>query len=221
MTGFSQPVQTAPDYPDDAFVVKYDGNGNVKWASDIGGYKAMGLALAVSPVGNVSLTGFVGNLGGGTLQQGETIVTSQPAGTTTSLGSGTYTNPYNRDLVVLTYDPSGVLLSPIRKGDINDEVGSGIGYFGSDLYVAFDTEDTSTSANTLWVAKCTGKAVDWIREAPGAGTNVFEQDAKLSLAPGGVVLLTGAYAGTATFGTVTLESQGAEDMFFARLFSLN
>src|SRR5258708_30563256 len=156
MTGFSQPVQTPPDYPDDAFVVKYDANGNVKWASDIGGYKAMGLSMAVSSAGNVSVTGFVGNIGGGTTQQGETVVTSQPAGTITSLGTGHHTSPYNRDLVVLTYDPSGVLLTPIRKGGINHEAGSGIAASGSDVYVSLVTEDTSTSANALTVAKHTG-----------------------------------------------------------------
>lgn len=221
MTGFSQPVQTPPDYPDDAFVVKYDANGNVKWASDIGGYKAMGLSLAISSAGNVSVTGFVGNIGGGTVQQGETVVTSQPAGTTTSLGTGHYTSPYNRDLIVLTYDPSGTLLTPIRKGGVNHEAGSGIGSSGSDLYVAVDTENTSTSANTLMVAKYTGTTADWARSAPGAGTDAFEQGTKLSVTPGGQVLVTGWFTGSATFGGVTLESHGAEDMFFARLLTPN
>jgi hypothetical protein len=219
MTGFSEPVQTPPDYPDDAFLVKYDANGNVKWASDIGGYKAMGLSLAVSSAGNVSLTGFVGNIGGGTPQQAETVVTSQPAGTVTSLGTGQHTSPYNRDLIVLTYDPSGVLLTPIRKGGTNHEAGSGIGYNGSDVYVAVDAQDTSSSANTLLVAKYTGTVSDWAKTAPGAGTGVFEQDTKLFVAPGGQVLVTGWFTGSATFGGVTLESQGAEDVFFARLLT--
>jgi len=219
MTGFSQPVQTPPDYPDDAFVVKYDANGNVKWASDIGGYKAMGLAAAVSGAGNVSVTGFVGNIGGGTLQQGETVVTSQPAGTVTSLGTGQHTSPYNRDWIVLTYDPSGVLLTALRKGGTNHEAGSGIAASGSDVYLAIDTEDTSTSANTLLVAKYRGATADWVRTAPGAGTDAFEQDAKVSVAPGGQVLVTGWFIGSATFGGVTLQSQGAEDMFFARLLT--
>jgi hypothetical protein len=217
MTGFSQPVQTPPDYPDDAFLVKYDANGNVKWASDIGGYKAMGIALAVSSAGNVSVTGFVGNIGGGTAQQGETVVTSQPAGTITSLGTGHHTSPYNRDLIVLTYDPSGVLLTAIRKGGTNHEAGSGIAASGGDVYVAVDTEDASTSANTLIVAKYTGTTTDWARSAPGAGTDAFEQGTKLSVAPAGQALVTGWFTGSATFGGVTLQSQGAEDIFFARL----
>jgi hypothetical protein len=67
------------------------------------------------------------------------------------------------------------------------------------------------------VTKFTGSTADWTKTAPGAGTNAFEQDSKLSLAPGGEILVTGWFTGTATFGGVTLESQGAEDMFFARL----
>jgi hypothetical protein len=219
LAGLSQPVQQAPDYPDDAFVVKYDANGNVIWASDIGGYKAMGLAEAVSSEGNISVTGFVGNIGGGTTQQGETDVTSQPAGTTTSLGKGQHTSPYNRDLIVLTYDPSGVLLTALRKGGTNHEAGEGIAYSGSDVYVAVDTQDTSTLANTLMVAKYTGATLDWAKSAPGAGTGAPEQDTKLSVAPDGEILVTGWFTGSATFGEVTLESQGAEDIFFARLLS--
>jgi hypothetical protein len=219
MTGLSQPVQTAPDYPDDAFLVKYDANGNVKWASDIGGYKAMGLSLAVSSQGNVSMTGFVGNIGGGTIQQGRTVVTSQPAGTVTSLGTGQHTIPYNRDLIVLTYDPSGVLLTAIRKGGTNNETGHGISWSGNDLYVAVDTQNTSTLADVLIVAKFTGATVDWTRSAPGAGTGSQEQDSRLSLGLDEEILVTGWFTGTATFGPSTLVSHGAEDMFFARLLT--
>ena len=71
------------------------------------------------------------------------------------------------------------------------------------------------------VAKYTGATADWARSAPGAGTDAFEQGTKLSVAPGGQVLVTGWFTGSATFGGVTLESQGAEDMFFARLLTPN
>jgi hypothetical protein len=39
--GISGPVQSAPDYPGDSFLVKYDENGNVQWVNDVGGYKAI------------------------------------------------------------------------------------------------------------------------------------------------------------------------------------
>jgi hypothetical protein len=58
--GFSGPVQTFPDYPGDAFVVKYDGNGNVKWVNHVGGYKGIGNDVATSRDGRVTITGFMG-----------------------------------------------------------------------------------------------------------------------------------------------------------------
>src|SRR6266496_2232328 len=110
VTGFSGPVQSYPDYPDDAFIVKYDSNGNVKWVNHIGGYLAQGRDIAVSASGKISLTGRIGNIPGGTASQATTIVTSQPGGTNVNLGSGQLTSPYNKDVVIATYNSSGVLL---------------------------------------------------------------------------------------------------------------
>ncbi len=58
--GFSVPVQSYPDYPNDAFVVKYDENGNAQWVNHIGGYKAIATDIATSRYGRVSITGFIG-----------------------------------------------------------------------------------------------------------------------------------------------------------------
>ena len=69
------------------------------------------------------------------------------------------------------------------------------------------------------VAKYTGATLDWAKSAPGAGTGAPEQDTKLSVAPDGEILVTGWFTGSAAFGEVTLDSQGAEDIFFARLLS--
>src|SRR5260370_13020156 len=129
----------------------------------------MGLSLAVSSAGNVSVTGFVGNIGGAPAQQGETVVTSQPADTITSLGTGHYTSPYNRDLIVLTYDSSGILLTPIRKGGTNHEAGSGIGSSGGDVYVVIGTQDKTTSSNNPIVPQDTRAPPHRCRSAPGAG----------------------------------------------------
>src|SRR5579871_3706991 len=57
--GFSGPVQTYPDFPGDAFLVKYDENGNAQWVNHVGGYKAIGTDIAVSRDGRVSITGLV------------------------------------------------------------------------------------------------------------------------------------------------------------------
>jgi hypothetical protein len=160
--GLSQPVQTAPDYPDDSFAVKYDRDGNLKWANDIGGYKCITNDIAVSSDGLISVTGLIGNING-TAQQKETLVTSQPPGTTINLGGGHVTNPYNRDIFVATYDASGVALNAVRIGGVNNEEGGGIVNSGSDVYVSGLLEGSSN----LFIAKLTGNVLDWIKQDAG------------------------------------------------------
>jgi hypothetical protein len=126
--GFSEPVQSFPDYPGDAFVVKYDANGNVKWVNHIGGYKAIAIDIATSRDGKVSITGFIGNIANSQPAQAATIVTSQPGGNNINLGGGLFTNPYNKDVFFATYDGAGVLLDARRFGGVQDEGGSGIAY---------------------------------------------------------------------------------------------
>jgi hypothetical protein len=125
--GFSGPIQS-PDFPEDAFVVKYDGNGNAKWVNHIGGYKAIGIDIATSRDGKVSITGFIGNIASSMPEQGATIVTSQPGGKDIDLGGGIFTQPYNKDAFVATYDAAGVLLDARRFGGAMDDGGSGIAY---------------------------------------------------------------------------------------------
>jgi len=57
--GFSEPVQSYPDYPGDAYLVKYDENGNLQWVNHIGGYKAIATDIASSRDGKISITGKV------------------------------------------------------------------------------------------------------------------------------------------------------------------
>src|SRR4029077_19936068 len=127
VTGMSGPVGSYPDYPGDAFLTKYDSNGNLKWVNDIGGYKAIATDVAVAPDGSVSMTGFIGNIEG-TSAQMETIVTSQPPGSNVSLGGGQFTDPYNRDLFIASYDNAGVLISASRIGAAQQDGGSGIAF---------------------------------------------------------------------------------------------
>ena len=224
ITGLSGPVQHSPDYPSDAFLVKYDGNGNLQWVNDIGGYKAVANDVAAGSDGSVSITGFVGNISGGSSTQAETIVTSQAPGANISLGGGQFTSPYNRDVFVATYDHTGVLQNAVRIGGANQDAGSGITYddLGS-LYVSGVFQGlidvggqtlNGTQTNNLFVLKYTAGSLAWAVEADGAGTQDFEQNPRLGTRPGSnKVFVTGAYSGTATFGNITLHSAGADDVF--------
>ena len=219
VTGFS-PAQTTGDYPDDAFLVKYDRDGNVKWVNHIGGYKGNGSDVAVSPGGEVTLVGYVGNIDFGSPGEAETLVTSQPPGTTVSLGGGVFTNPYNRDAVVVTYDAAGVLLAANRRGESNQEIATSMAYdTGGNLYL---TGVVLGAANqlTLFVGKLSGKTLFWRQVAENAGEwlgNATLVSPAVAVDSAGRVFVTGAYQGTASFGKIKLNSPGPFSIFLAEL----
>jgi len=228
LTGLSGPVQNAPDYPDDAFIVKYDSHGNLKWVNDIGGYKAIGTDIATSPKGKISLTGFIGNINAGTPSQAVTIVTSQPGGTNVNLGGGKFTVPYNRDVVIATYKSSGVLLRATRLGGSQTEAGSGIAYdqqgnlyvegvFQSGLNIQGHFLSGAKPYNMFLMKEAPTGWVAWVKKADGAGTNSFEDNPHITVESEDTVLVTGAFQNTAIFGGLTLNSAGAEDIFLAEL----
>jgi hypothetical protein len=240
VTGSSQPVQAFPDFPDDAFIVKYDAEGNVKWVNLIGGYKGIGTDIAVSHDGKISATGFVGNLGGGTPSQVETIATSQPGGSNVNLGGGQLTNPYNKDAFVATYDSAGVLLNARRIGGLQDDGGSGIAYDRKDnLYVTGVFQGTiNIEGHTLtgeqpfnlFVVKFHERSREdhrkpaaavgepaWVKKADGPGQQGFENNPLMDVTPRGTVLVTGVYRDVAVFDAITLHSAGEEDIFLAQL----
>jgi hypothetical protein len=241
VTGLGQPVQSFPDFPDDAFIVKYDAEGNAKWANLLGGYKGIATDIAVSRDGKISITGFIGNLGGGTPSQVETIATSQPGGKNINLGGGQLTNPYNKDAFIATYDSAGVLLNARRIGGMQDDGGSGIAYdHKGNLYVTgvfqgtIDVEGhtlTGEKPFNLFVLKIRERSREeqkapvasaagglaWAKKADGPGQDQFELNPRMGVTPRGTVLVTGVYRDVAIFDAITLHSAGDEDIFLAQL----
>ena len=220
VTGFS-PAQTTGDFPDDAYLVKYDCNGNVKWVNHIGGYKGIGSAIAVSPTGEVSFVGFVGNINFGSPGEAETIASSQPPGTNINLGGGDFTNPYNQDGFIATYNEAGVLLRALRKGGSRQQVATGVAYDArGNLYVTGVFQGATNPAN-LFVRKYSGKKLVWTKTARNAGifasNNATAVSPAVSVDPEGRVFVTGGYQGTASFGGIKLHSAGSIDIFVAEL----
>jgi hypothetical protein len=228
LTGLSSPVQVAPDYPKDAFIVKYDSNGNAKWVNQLGGYKAEGIDIAASSDGKISITGFIGNINSGTPAQAVTIATSQPGGTNINLGGGSYTKPYNKDVFVATYNTAGVLLKASRYGGKGDDGGSGIAYDkGNNLYVDGVFEGTinidghvltgAKPLNLFVVKYAAAGGVAWTKKADGPGTDDFESNPRMTVSSTGTVQVTGGFTGTAIFDTFTIQSPGMENVFNATL----
>jgi hypothetical protein len=236
--GFSEPVQSGPDYPGDAFLVKYDENGNLKWVNHVGGYKAIPVDIASSRDGKISITGFIGNISGST-QQAQTIVTSQPGGRNISLGGGTLTRPFNKDAFFATYDENGVLLEARRFGGAMDEGGTGIAYdrhgnlalaglFKGTIQIGGQTLIGKTPLN-LFIATfaqaqqvCTptpnSSRLAWVHTAGGIYVPSYETGPRIGLTAYGDAVVAGEYQSTAQFGnSITLHMAGSTDGFMALL----
>jgi hypothetical protein len=219
VTGFS-PAQTTGDFPNDAFLAKYDRSGNVKWVNHIGGYKGVGSALAVSPTGDVSLVGFIGNINFGSPGEAETIATSQPPKANINLGGGDFTNPYNQDVFIATYNASGVLRKVLRRGGSGDEVATALAYdHRGNLYVT-ELDLGANNQPTLFVRKYSDGRLRWKKEAVNAGIwtpNNTAISPAVSVDHEGRIFVTGGYQGTASFGGTKLHSVGSSDIFVAEL----
>lgn len=231
ITGFSGPVQSYPDYPNDAFIVKYDFNGNLKWANHIGGYKALAVDIATSHNGQVSIAGAIGNINGSASQR-QTIATSQPGGKAINLGGGVYTAHLNGDIVIATYNQYGALLKAQRLGGAQWENGTGVTYDRhNNLYVtgAFQssltvgpTVLTGAQTHNLFVLEYSGTGLVWAKKADGGAiaSNAWGEAGYPRLTTidhANNVLVIGGYQGSAVFDGLTLSSHGVEDIFVGRL----
>ncbi len=218
VTGFS-PAQTTGDYPIDAFLAKYDTNGNAVWVNHIGGYIATGSDVAVSPSGEVTLVGYVGNVN----SSGEAIttVTSQLPRKNYYLIDAFMTDPYNKDLLIVTYTAAGVLETAYRIGHGGDEAASGVAYDSNgDLYVTGIARQTPTIRANLFIRKYHGPTLLWEQKAgssalwvPGGATTA------VSVGQTGAIYLAGGFQTWARFGPSTLTGHGSADMFVAQLAS--
>jgi len=225
ITGFS-PGQSDSNYPCDAFLVKYDSQGNAKWVNHIGGYKAIGNAVAVSPAGEITLAGFIGNINYGTEGEKTTTVTSQPPGQNQNLGGGDYTSPYNADIIISTWDGAGVLETALRIGGQENETANGVTYdAGGRLWLSGGFQGTlkigsqilvGNNQQNLFVLQFSGNTLLRVGSAVNAGI-LGEGMSGISVGPAGNVVVTGPYEGTALFGNRKLTSEGGFDIFLSKL----
>jgi len=215
--GFS-PGQSTFDYPNDAFVAKYDQNGNAIWVNHVGGYKAIGNAIAVSAIGDVSLVGFIGNVD--SPGQATTIVTSQPPRKNYFLNDLWLTYPYNPDALIVTYTAAGVLKKALRIGHDGSENATGVAYDSQDnLYVAGVSQQIPGDRAHLFLRKYDAAGLVWEQKA---------QSSALWSAPGsvpavsiddfdGMIYVAGGYQNWARFGPSTLTGHNPASMFVAEL----
>jgi hypothetical protein len=190
----------------DAFLAKYDANGNFQWVKVAQGPgREEGLDVKCDAAGNVYMCGM--------------YTDGAVFGTTTLSSPLTYYNNY-----LAKYAPDGTLLWVKTSGSDYDEVAwslaidnAGKIYMAGEFnaYALFDSYALTTTGNADIYVACYNDAgaVQWVSQAGGAlidrargiGTN------------GSNIYLTGQFGNTATFGTHTLNAADSSDVFIAGL----
>lgn len=226
ITGFS-PGQSDGNYPGDGYLAKYDSSGNVVWVNHFGGYIAHANAVAVSPSGDISLVGEVGNIDYGSPGEAITIVSSQPPGHGVNLGGGDYTNPYNHDAIGISYDERGVLKKAVRIGGPADEMANGVTYDASGLvYVTgvfqspFNIGTRHLNGNhrqNVFLLQYSGTFLRRAATAINAGVFTQGPGPATSVDSNGNIFVVGSYQGSARFGDIDLSSAGGLDMFLVEM----
>ncbi len=196
---------TATGFPD-SFIAKLAPNGTCIWARSFGGALASTLAtgLALDSAGNVFVSG-------------------EQFGTT-SFGITNFTSAGSSDWFVAKYNSAGTFQWARRYGGTGTDgahrvatdlagnlyvVGdfAGTGSFGTNVF-------TSAGASDLALLKLDANGtLLWARQAGGPGN---EFNGRVAVDGTGNALITGTFSGTNTFGTNTLVSAGAQDVFVTK-----
>jgi hypothetical protein len=192
----------------DAFVAKYDPDGNALWVKQAGGIDHdEGQNIAADPLGNIYVTGrFRGQA------NFDAVVLVSEDG--------------SDDVFVAKYDRNGNLLWAEKGGGSGQDSGSGVtvdafghavitGYY--EETAAFGTEAlTAKGAADLFVVKYDGEGdLLWARSAGGNGDDGGQG---IATDRSGHIMVTGYYHRFADFGTMQLSTPngGTSDIFIAR-----
>lgn len=205
----------------DGFIAKHDTDGNLLWATQIGGsVNDQDIHdVDVDNAGNVAVTGYL---------KGTTTFYS------TNGGSSSFTTSNNSysQIFVAKYNASGVLQwfkTAASSGNYNC-YGNGVAFddlgnvFFSGLYrgsVAFIGQTLNSISNTddIFIAKLNSAGdLTWVKTAGGSSNT--ESGVRLVCDNSNNVYLFGNYSGTANFGenasVVSYTSRGEYDLFLAK-----
>ena len=199
----------------DAYITKYDANGNILWANSFGSNSDEVLySIKADPQGNIIATGYYTSQS--ITVQGHYLP---------NLGNG-------RAIFIIKYDPSGnviwarsVIGSATGERVDTDATGNIFvtGYF-YDPTLEFGTitlnNTTSSSFNgNVFIVKLNSNGLEqWARCSTGNGNNDFPSHSCLSVDPVGNTYMTGHFNSPAiTFGSFTLTNNpGSQNIFLVK-----
>lgn len=189
----------------DDYIAKLDTNGNWLWAKRAGGTSSdYAYAVATDPAGNIFITGY--------------FYTNASFGTSTLSSNGA------TDVFVAKLDNNGTWLWAKNGGGTGTDYGYGIaadnfgnclitGYF-SDTALFGSTSLSSAGIADIYYAKLDSQGT-WITAAKGGGTG-NDIGYGVCAYQAGYCHLTGYFNATATFGTLSLVSNGGTDIFVSQ-----
>ncbi len=196
----------------DAFVAKYDPNGNVLWAKRAGSSVTNNTDVGT----DISTDGLGNSVTVGTFQG------------TADFGSITLNSAGSRDLFVAKYDANGNILWAKRAGGTADDRGSGIamdnagnniitGWFSGSITSGSTTLTSLGGTDILISAYDAGGNVLWAKRAGGSQSGLdTDVGSEVDIDGSGNSVITGHFTGTADFGSTTLTSNGTEDIFVTK-----
>ena len=191
----------------DIFIAKYDAAGNLVWIKTGGGaYQDEAFAVGTDVAGNCYITGyFTGN--------------ASFSGTT--MASSGY---FDTDVLLLKYNPSGVLVWAKRAGGTGNDMGYGIDITPGGQSMVCGTFQgtksfgenalTKTAENNGFIARFeTNGKMSWSRNTTGSGITEFR---KISTDGLGSSYVVGSITGDVLFGSIKMSSAGRKDACIAK-----
>ena len=192
----------------DIFIAKLDANGNWLWARRAGGAADdLGWSLVLDDFSNVYVAGAFSNV--------------------SSFGTTTLTSSGMHDIFLSKLDSSGRWLWSLKAGGISDDIAFGVCLdSGNNAYITgqfeglayFGTTALSSNGNTdVFIAKEDGNGDwnwMWVTHAGGS-----DMDAGYSIQTDSAdnLYIMGIFSSIATFGSITLTSNGLLDLFAGKL----
>jgi hypothetical protein len=191
---------------DDIFVSKLDTDGNWVWTVSAGGTSIdSGESIVTDNSGNIYITGSFN--------------------TAASFGSINLVAVTFSDIFIAKLDPNGIWLSANSAGGTFNEYGTSISVNSSgDTYITGAFSGTVTFGTTnlissgsfdIFIAKSDPNG-NWLW-AIGAGSTSFDEGFSISLDQFDNTYVAGQFQGTVTFGTTSLVSAGAHDIFVSKI----
>ena len=189
----------------DLFVAKYNSSGSLLWIRQAGGIGVeIARAIAVDSAGNSFIAGNFQS--------------------TISFGTTNLTSAGSDDILFAKYDANGNLLWAKRAGGTGSDIAmtivldrAGNVYLGGLFsgFAMFDGQSMTATGSDIFIACYNSDGqLNWVKQAGGSGSDELHC---LALDNRGRLEMTGAFSANASFDSISLNSSGLLDIFYARL----